>query len=71
MVVPAFYIKFLQVRLKMYLEFLSCGNYVLDSYIQWRLSVSCGIRNQNIKIYYIVNINLTLICIILFVIYIL
>ncbi len=30
----------------MYLKFLSCGNYVLDSYIEWRLSVSCAIRKQ-------------------------
>ncbi len=47
MVDPAFYITFLQVWQKMYLKFLSCGNYVFDSYMERRLSVSCTIRNQN------------------------
>ncbi len=59
--VPAFYITFLQVWQKMYLKFLSSGNYVLDSYIECELRYK---KSKYIKILFVkfisVNINFIL-----------
>ncbi len=44
-----FYITFLQVRQKMYLQYLSCGNYVLGPYMEWHLSVKKYIHRNTEK----------------------
>ncbi len=72
MVVPAllFYITFPQVWQKMYLKFLSSGNYVLDTY---RMAFECElykktISREKLKIYYLLSL-LFCIYILIFIIY--